>query len=79
MGSALSAAMDEHIENSLDPCELDERNNYGAMTDGKTLEKLPISLGEVLLHLEHDELVRGGLPQECIAFITGVSVTNTHA
>ncbi|GGG62126.1 hypothetical protein GCM10011415_05440 [Salipiger pallidus] len=64
MGSALLAAMDEGLDNSLDPGSPEERNICDAMAQGKTVKKLPMSLGEALVHLENDEVVQRGLPGE---------------
>jgi glutamate synthase domain-containing protein 1 len=62
MGSTLLAAMDDGLENSLDPGEPEERNIYEAIAEGKDVKKLPISLGEALDKLAEDEEVqRGGL------------------
>ena len=62
MGSALLAAMDDGLDNSLDPGAPEERNIYDAMAQGKKVKKLPMSLGEALVHLENDEVVQRGLP-----------------
>ncbi|MEM0922220.1 MAG: glutamine synthetase [Pseudomonadota bacterium] len=64
MGSCLLAAMDDGLENNLDPGEPEERNIYEAMEAGKEVKKLPMSLGEALTHLENNEVVKRGLPGE---------------
>ena len=64
MGTTLLAAMDDGIDNKLDPGEPEERNIYEAIKEGKDVKKLPMSLGEALAHLENDEVVRRGMPGE---------------
>jgi len=64
MGTTLLAAMDDGIDNQLDPGEPEERNIYEAIKEGKDVKKLPMTLGEALQHLENDEVVRRGMPGE---------------
>ena len=64
MGSTLLAAMDDGIDNKIDPGEPEERNIYEAIKEGKEVKKLPMSLGEALVHLEHNEVVQRGMPGE---------------
>ncbi|MXX89596.1 MAG: glutamine synthetase [Boseongicola sp. SB0677_bin_26] len=64
MGSALLAAMDDGLENDLDPGKPEERNIYEAMAEGKKVRKLPMSLGEALDHLAKNKVVQRGLPGE---------------
>lgn len=64
MGSTLLAAMDDGLDNDLDPGTPEERNIYEAMAQGKKVRKLPMSLGEALVHPENDEMVKRGLPGE---------------
>ncbi|MFQ5565563.1 MAG: glutamine synthetase family protein [Paracoccaceae bacterium] len=64
MGSVLLAAMDDGIENELDPGEPEERNIYEAMEAGKQVKKLPMSLGEALAALRKDEIIKAALPGE---------------
>ncbi|MEO0619954.1 MAG: glutamine synthetase family protein [Pseudomonadota bacterium] len=64
MGSTLLAAMDDGIDNNLDPGQPEERNIYEAMEQGKQVKKLPMSLGEALDHLEKSDVVRRGMPGE---------------
>jgi len=64
MGSTVLAAMDDGLENSLDPGNPEERNIYAAMAEGKEVKKLPMSLGEALDKLAADEVVQRGLPGE---------------
>ena len=46
--ATLLAAMDDGLDNNLDPGEPEERNIYEAMAEGKEVKKLPMSLGEAL-------------------------------
>ncbi len=64
MGTTLLAAMDDGIDNKLDPGEPEERNIYEAIKEGKDVKKLPMTLGEALSHLEKDEVVQRGMPGE---------------
>ena len=64
MGSTLLAAMDDGLENNLDPGEPEERNIYEAIEAGKQVKKLPMSLGEALDHLAGNEVVQRGMPGE---------------
>ena len=64
MGSTLLAAMDDGIDNKLDPGEPEERNIYDAIKAGKQVKKLPMSLGEALDFLASSEVVKRGLPGE---------------
>jgi len=64
MGSTLLAAMDDGIDNNVNPGEPEERNIYEAIKQGKQVKKLPLSLGEALEHLESSEVVRRGMPGE---------------
>ena len=64
MGSTLLAAMDDGIDNKLDPGEPEERNIYDAIKAGKQVKKLPMSLGEALDILASSEVVKRGLPGE---------------
>ena len=64
MGATLLAAMDDGLENSLDPGKPEERNIYEAMAEGKDVKKLPMSLGEALDKLAEDEVVQRGMPGE---------------
>jgi glutamine synthetase len=64
MGATLLAAMDDGLDNELDPGEPEERNIYEAMKAGKKVSKLPMSLGEALEALRQDEVVQKGLPGE---------------
>ncbi|QYX55257.1 glutamine synthetase [Roseovarius sp. SCSIO 43702] len=64
MGTTLLAAMDDGIDNKLDPGKPEERNIYQAIKDGKDVKKLPMSLGEALEFLKNDEVVQRGMPGE---------------
>ena len=56
--------MDDGITNKLDPGAPEERNIYEAIKEGKQVKKLPMSLGEALVHLENSEVVKRGMPGE---------------
>jgi glutamine synthetase len=64
MAGALLKAFDDGITSKLDPGEPEERNIYEAMSAGKKVKKLPMSLGESLDHLEADEVIKSALPDE---------------
>lgn len=64
MGTTLLAAMDDGIDNKLDPGEPEERNIYDAIQAGKQVKKLPMSLGEALGFLDNSEVVKRGMPGE---------------
>jgi len=64
MGTTLLAAMDDGIDNNLDPGKPEERNIYDAIKEGKEVKKLPMSLGEALDHLAASEVVKRGMPGE---------------
>ncbi|MCC6714859.1 MAG: glutamine synthetase, partial [Gammaproteobacteria bacterium] len=64
MAGALLKAFDDGIANKMDPGEPEERNIYQAMEAGKQVKKLPMSLGEALDKLEHDEVIRSAMPDE---------------
>ena len=48
----------------LDPGEPEEKNIYEASEAGKTVRRVPMTLGEALEALEADEVVRSALPGE---------------
>ncbi|MDP6190526.1 MAG: glutamine synthetase family protein, partial [Gammaproteobacteria bacterium] len=58
MGAALLKAFDDGMDNNLDPGEAEERNIYEAMDAGKDVKKLPMSLGEALTELGHDDVIK---------------------
>jgi glutamine synthetase len=64
MAGALLKAFDDGIVHKMDPGEPEERNIYQAMEAGKQVKKLPMSLGEALERLEHDEVIKSALPDE---------------
>ena len=64
MSSALLKAFDDGIRNDLDPGEAEERNIYDAIDAGKQVKKLPMSLGEALVELEADDVVKSAMPDE---------------
>ena len=61
---AVLAAMDDGLDNNLDPGQPEERNIYEAMAQGKEVKKLPMSLGEALDHPANNEVVKRGMPGE---------------
>jgi len=64
MGSALLKAMDDGIDNKLDPGEAEERNIYVAIEAGKDVKKLPMSLGDALDELRDNEVIKSSMPGE---------------
>ena len=64
MGSALLKAMDDGIDNKLDPGEAEERNIYVAIEAGKDVKKLPMSLGDALEELRNSEVIKSSMPGE---------------
>ncbi|MGI9227967.1 MAG: glutamine synthetase, partial [Gammaproteobacteria bacterium] len=64
MGAALLKAMDDGISNKLEPGEAEERNIYEAIEAGKKVKKLPMSLGDALVELRKDEVIKSALPDE---------------
>jgi glutamine synthetase len=64
MGAAIFKAFDDGLENKLDPGDPEERNIYAAIDAGKKVKKLPMSLGEALIELENDEVIKSALPGE---------------
>lgn len=64
LGSALLKAFEDGIDNELDPGQPEPRNIYQAMEEGKLVKKLPMSLGEALDRLEHDEVIKSAMPDE---------------
>ena len=44
--------------------EPESRNIYAALAAGKEVDKLPLTLGEALNRLQHDEVIRQALPDE---------------
>ena len=70
LASALLMAFDDGLERKLDPGEPESRNIYPAMEEGKEVEKLPMTLGEALHRLEHDEVIRQAMPDEMYRVFT---------
>jgi glutamine synthetase len=60
--AGLLKTMRDGLDNQLDPGEPEERNIYDAIAGGKTVEKIPFSLGEALQALEADEVVKSSMP-----------------
>ncbi|MCY3950183.1 MAG: hypothetical protein OXF61_13385, partial [Acidimicrobiaceae bacterium] len=62
--AGLRMAMDDGLDRNLDPGQPEERNIYEAMEAGKSVEKIPLTLGEALEALRNDEVVMRSLPGE---------------
>lgn len=60
--AALIKAMDHGLDANLDPGPPEERNIYEAMSEGKDVKKIPMSLGEALDALRADEVIKSALP-----------------
>jgi glutamine synthetase len=60
--AGLLQAMDDGLDRSLDPGQPEERNIYEAMEAGKSVQKIPLDLGEALEALRSDEVVMRALP-----------------
>ncbi len=58
--AALIKAMDDGIDNKIDPGEPEERNIYEAMACGKEVKKIPMTFGDALDALDADEVVTVG-------------------
>jgi glutamine synthetase len=70
MAGAILQAFDDGIRNKMDPGEPEERNIYQAMEAGKQVKKLPMSLGEALTALEHDEVIKAAMPGDMYRVFT---------
>ena len=70
MAAGLLKSFDDGITSKLDPGEPEERNIYQARAAGKTVKKLPMSLGEALDALDKDEVVKSALPDEMYRVFT---------
>ena len=64
MGAALLKAFDDGIDSDLDPGDPEERNIYAAMEAGKQVTKLPMSLGDAMIELANDEVIKSSMPGE---------------
>jgi Glutamine synthetase len=62
--AGLIVSMADGIRRNLDPGEPEERNIYEAMSQGKEVRKIPMTLGDALEALRADEVVRSALPGE---------------
>ncbi len=60
--AALLKAMEDGLDNNLDPGPPEERNIYEAMEAGKEVKKIPMNLGEALDALRADDVVKSALP-----------------
>jgi len=64
MSAGILKTFDDGISRDLDPGEAEERNIYDAMESGKQVTKLPMSLGDALIRLENDPVVKSAMPDE---------------
>jgi glutamine synthetase len=62
MANAIIKCFDHGITDNLDPGEPEERNIYQAMEEGKQVKKLPMSLGDALIALDKDEVIKSAMP-----------------
>ncbi len=62
MGAALFKAFDAGIKGKMDPGQPEKRNIYDAMKAGKDVTKLPLTLGDALVCLSEDEVIKSALP-----------------
>jgi glutamine synthetase len=60
--AGLLTTMRDGLERNLDPGPPEERNIYEAIAEGKSVRRVPSTLGEALDALEADEVVRSALP-----------------
>jgi glutamine synthetase len=60
--AGLIVAMRDGIRRNLDPGPPEERNIYDALSEGKQVRKIPMTLGDALAALREDEVVRSALP-----------------
>ena len=60
--AGLLKAMDDGLDNDLDPGPPEERNIYEAIEMGKDVKKIPMTLGEALIALDADETIKSALP-----------------
>ncbi|MGI8697065.1 MAG: glutamine synthetase family protein [Mycobacteriales bacterium] len=60
--AGLIEAMSDGIRRKLDPGPPEERNIYDAMASGKDVSRIPMTLGDALIALDRDEVVRGAMP-----------------
>ncbi|MEG6509904.1 glutamine synthetase family protein [Methyloligella sp. 2.7D] len=64
MAAGLLQAMDDGLSNQI-PCgQPEERNIYAAIEEGKQVEKLPMSLGDALVALSKDDVIKSAMPGE---------------
>jgi glutamine synthetase len=60
--AGLIVSMRDGIRRNLDPGPPEERNIYDAMSEGKEVRKIPMTLGDALAALRADDVVRTALP-----------------
>jgi glutamine synthetase len=64
--AGLLAAMRDGLDQSIDPGPPEEGNIYEAIEAGKSVERIPATLGEALDALEADPIIRSALPGEML-------------
>ena len=57
-----SKRFDAGIKGKMDPGQPEKRNIYDAMKAGKDVTKLPLTLGEALVCLGDDEVIKSAMP-----------------
>ncbi len=62
MANAIIKSFDHGITEDLDPGEPEEPTIYQAMEVGKQVKKLPMSLGDALIALDEDEVIKSAMP-----------------
>ncbi len=70
MAAGILKSFEDGISHKIDPGEPEERNIYAAMAAGKKVKKLPMSLGDALIELEKDEIVKSAMPDEMYRVFT---------
>jgi glutamine synthetase len=70
LASALLQAFDDGLARKLDPGEPESRNIYQAMKEGKSVKKLPLTLGEALERLDDDAIIKKAMPDEMYRVFT---------
>ncbi len=68
--AGLLVTMGDGLEQRVDPGPPEERNIYEAIAAGKSVERIPRTLGEALEALEDDPVVRRALPGEMYQVFT---------
>ena len=66
MGAGILKAFEDGLDNKMDPGEPEKKNIYDAMKEGKTVDKLPLTLGEAIDRLDSDKVVKAALPEDML-------------